>query len=112
MQDFFCQPDKEVIIDLVGKLLRIVFPGYYRDKSYKIYDINNHLSTITEDITYRLIKQLVIVLPRLPELNGKSEAEIREKAEEISIAFLDVYKRQIHGGRFLVVDVVCEMHHN
>lgn len=88
MQDFFCQPDKDAIIDLVGKLLRIVFPGYYRDKSYKVYNINNHLTMITEDIIYRLNKQLMVVLPCLPELSNKPEEEVRKRAEEISIAFL------------------------
>ena len=36
MEDFFNQPDKDVIIDIVNKMLRILFPGYYRDKSYRV----------------------------------------------------------------------------
>ena len=27
MEDFFNQPDKDVIIDIVNKMLRILFPG-------------------------------------------------------------------------------------
>ena len=38
MEDFFNQPDKDVIIDIVNKMLRILFPGYYRDKSYRVYN--------------------------------------------------------------------------
>ena len=34
--DPFQQPDKEVVIDMIGKLIRIVYPGYSRDKSYRI----------------------------------------------------------------------------
>ena len=33
----FHQPDKEAIIDIVTKLMRIFFPGYYRDKVYRRY---------------------------------------------------------------------------
>ena len=38
MEDFVDQPDKEVIINIVNKMLKILFPGYYRDKSYKVYN--------------------------------------------------------------------------
>ena len=30
----FNQPDRDVIIALIGKLRRIVFPGYFRDPAY------------------------------------------------------------------------------
>lgn len=88
MKDFFRQPDKEVIIDLVNKLLRIVFPGFYRDKSYKIYNVENHLSTLIEDVMFQLNKQIRIVLPFQGGYDGKGEAEISEEAQRITIAFL------------------------
>ena len=31
--DLFRHPDKDVIIDVIEKLRRIVFPGYFRDKN-------------------------------------------------------------------------------
>ena len=37
--DLFNQPSKEEIIAIVEDLLKIVYPGYYRDRSYKIYNI-------------------------------------------------------------------------
>ena len=33
-----CDPDKEIIIDMIGKLLRIVYPGAAREKTYRIYN--------------------------------------------------------------------------
>ena len=33
----FCRPDKDVVISIIEKLRRIMFPGYFRDKSYKLY---------------------------------------------------------------------------
>jgi len=88
MKDFFRQPDKEVIIDLVNKLLRIVFPGFYRDKSYKIYNIDNHLSILIEDVMFQLNKQIKIVLPFQPGNETKTPEEISEEAQRITIEFL------------------------
>ncbi|MDY4222769.1 MAG: serine acetyltransferase, partial [Candidatus Faecousia sp.] len=32
--DPFVHPDKDTVIDIIYKLLRIAYPGYSRDKSY------------------------------------------------------------------------------
>ena len=55
MEDFYDQPNKEVIIDIIEKLLKIIYPGYYRDRAYKSYHANHHLSTLIEDVLYRHI---------------------------------------------------------
>lgn len=83
--ELFHQPDKEVIIDVVHKLIEIIFPGYYRDKSYRFYHAENHLSTLIEDVMYRLNKQIAIALKYSPE--QEDEETISEKAEAISVAF-------------------------
>ena len=36
--DLFKQPDKDIIIDMIGKLRRIIFPGYFTEKTYRIYN--------------------------------------------------------------------------
>ena len=36
--EMFSQPDQHIIEELIGKLLRLVFPGYYRDYTYRIYN--------------------------------------------------------------------------
>ena len=33
--DIFKQPDRVVVEDIVRKMMRVLFPGYYRDKEYK-----------------------------------------------------------------------------
>ena len=35
--ELFQQPDTERIVDLLEKLLKIVYPGFFRDKSYRFY---------------------------------------------------------------------------
>ena len=80
--DLFQHPDKAVIIDMIGKLMRIVYPGSARDKTYRIYNVRHNLSMLIEDVMYNLNKQIAVVLRTQME-----EAEAAEKAQEISIAF-------------------------
>lgn len=86
--DLFNQPDKESIIDMIKKLFCIVYPGYYRDKSFKIYNVNNNLSVLMEDIMYHLNKQVEIALKYDRQFDDLKEEEIKETAQEKSIAFL------------------------
>ena len=46
------QPDKDTVIDIIEKLRRIVFPGYFRDKTYRIYNARHNLSMLIEDVTF------------------------------------------------------------
>ena len=43
-------PDKDVIIDMTRKLLRLVYPGYSREKSYRIYNAKHNLSMLIDDV--------------------------------------------------------------
>ena len=81
--DLFRLPDKEVITDMIGKLMRIVYPGYSRDKSYRIYNAKHNLSMLIEDVMYNLNKQILLVL----QGNGHETPE--EKAQELCLAFFD-----------------------
>lgn len=80
--DALCQPDKDVIIDMIEKLRRIVFPGFSKEKSYRIYNARHNLSMLIEDVMYNLTKQISIVLKGRPDCENADE-----KAQEISIAF-------------------------
>ena len=60
--DPFQQPDKAVVIDMIGKLMRILYPGAAREKTYRIYNARHNLSMLIEDVMYNLNKQIAIVL--------------------------------------------------
>ena len=77
-----CDPDKEIIIDMIGKLLRIVYPSYSQEKTYRIYNARHNLSMLIEDVMYNLNKQIRLVLQ-----GTMDAAEAREKAQELSLAF-------------------------
>ena len=70
------QPDKDVIIDVIEKLRRIVFPGYFRDKTYRSYNAKHNLSMLIEDVMYNLSSQVAMVLPE------------GEDAEKLCLEFL------------------------
>jgi serine O-acetyltransferase len=83
--DIFNQPDKNEVIEIVDGLLQIVYPGYYRDKSYKIYNFDNKLSVVVEDIMYHLNKQIALALRF--ENKEMPEEDITQKSQELSIEF-------------------------
>ena len=88
--DPFQHPDKDVVIDMIGKLLRIVYPGFSRDRAYRIYNTKHNLSMLIEDVMYNLNKQIAIVL------RGTMEPDqAQEKAQELSLEFF----RAIPGVR-------------
>ena len=87
MEDIFNMPDKEKVTAIVHKLMKIILPGYYRDKAYKIYNIDSNISVIIEDVIYHLSKQIAIALKYDDKSKGKSEEELREEAERLTIAF-------------------------
>ena len=60
--DLYNQPDKKAVIEIVEKLLKILYPGYYSDKVYKIYSLRNNMSATVEDVIFHLKKQTMIVL--------------------------------------------------
>ena len=80
--DPFQHPDKGVVIDMIGKLLRIVYPGFYRDRSYRMYNAKHNLSMLIEDVMYNLNKQIAIVLRTTME-----ETQAQEQAQQLSLEF-------------------------
>ena len=76
-------PDKDVIIDMTRKLLRIVYPGYSRDQSYRIYNAKHNLSMLIEDVLYHMQEQIALVLR-----STMDKETAREQAQELSLAFL------------------------
>ena len=81
----FDHPDKESIIQIIEKLKKIIFPGYFKNDSFKIYTIRNNISMLLEDVIYNLIKQISIVLGD----SSEERQEIQEKAENIVFDFLE-----------------------
>lgn len=78
--DICNQPDKRAIVDVVEKLLKILYPGYYSDKVYRIYTLKNNMSATIEDVIFNLNKQISIVM----KYQGKDDSD----SENITLEFM------------------------
>ena len=86
--DIHNQPDKAAVIDVVEKLLKILYPGFYSDKVYKVYSLKNNMSATIEDVIYHLKKQISIVLKYNENNECVPETELDEKAKTITLSFM------------------------
>ena len=73
-QALFSQPDKEAVCDLLSKLIKIMYPGYFKGTSFRYYNLDSQIAVLLEDIMYNLRKQVVLALPQNPKyrLSGTS----------------------------------------
>ncbi|MBR1929878.1 MAG: serine acetyltransferase [Lachnospiraceae bacterium] len=83
--DIFKRPDKNEIIEITRDLLKVVYPGYYWDKAYKIYNINTKLSMTVEDVMYHLNKQIALALAYSGQEHD--EETIQTRSQQIAVAF-------------------------
>lgn len=84
----FNQPDKEIIIDIINKLQKIIFAGYFKNKQYRFYTLKNNLTMLLEDVLYNLNKQIAIVLRYSTEYKDIDDNKLSEESQRIAIAFL------------------------
>jgi serine O-acetyltransferase len=78
--DICNQPDRKAIVDVVENLLKILYPGYYSDKVYRIYTIKNNMSAAIEDVIFHLNKQISLVL----KYQGKDDSN----SENVTLDFM------------------------
>ncbi len=81
--DFYASVDRSAIEDIVHKLRRIIYPGYYRDRAYYIYNARNNVAALIEDVMYRLHQQISTVL----KYGAAPDAAIEEEARRITLEF-------------------------
>ena len=84
----FTNPNKDDIIKILDQLRNVIFPGYYKNKSYHVYTVRNNLSMQLEDVLYNLSKQISRVLKYLPKYAGWEERELLREGEKLSLQFL------------------------
>ncbi len=81
--DVLRRPNRDAIIDIIKKLRRIVFPGYYRDGSCKGVNTRNTLAVLIEDALASLNEQIALSL----EVGGMEEKAAQEAAQGIGVEF-------------------------
>ena len=87
--NIFNKPDKSEVHELVDNLFQIVYPGYFRDRSYKIYNPEHSFAVIMEDIFYHLNKQVTLALDFCKKRGTMTEEERKEESYRICKAFFE-----------------------
>lgn len=85
--NIFNKPDKAEVTLLVENLLRIIYPGYFRDRTYKIYNPNNSFAITIEDIFYHLNKQVTLALDFCNRRDDLSKEKRAEESYKICKSF-------------------------
>ncbi len=87
--EIFDQPDTKLVQEMISKLLTVVFPGFFREKHYRFYNMDNRLTALIEDVMFNLNKQIAIALLQREDMKDSSEDERLEEAQKISLDFFD-----------------------
>ena len=87
--EIFSQPDREVIISLIGKIKRLIFPGYFRDPNYKVYSMQHSLAVLMEDVAFHLGRQITIALRLGEKVDDNRHKALIDQSNELTVAFLE-----------------------
>ena len=87
--EIFSQPDREVIISLIGKIKRLIFPGYFRDPNYKVYSMQHSLALLMEDVAFHLGRQITIALRLGEKVDDDRHKALIDQSNELTVAFLE-----------------------
>lgn len=82
-------PDRDAVIDIIRKMLRIVFPGYYREHSYRTFNAERQISVIVEDVSYNLAKQIIVALRCQKEYSDLTYDELSDMAAGRVVRFFE-----------------------
>ena len=88
-EDTFNNPDKTEVREIVVNLFKIVFPGYYRHRTFKIYNPKNSLAVTIEDVFYHLNKQVQLALDFCKLRGVMTEEERKAESYRICLEFFE-----------------------
>ncbi|MBQ2099626.1 MAG: serine acetyltransferase [Lachnospiraceae bacterium] len=87
--DLYNKPNKTEVHELIQDLFGIIYPGYFRDRSYKTYNPKHHLAVVIEDVFYHLSKQIYLALDYGKERGSLPEEERKQESYRICKTFFD-----------------------
>lgn len=86
--NLFRRPDRTVVRDMLEKIQKMIFPGFFKAQTYRYYTVENSTSTLVEDVLFNLTRQIALTLSYCEVYTDWSDRQLQEKAEELSLAFL------------------------
>ena len=87
-QDVSTEVDEDAVINILQQLLRILFPGYYRNQTATPYNMERSMSFFIEGIEFQLSRQIGAALCGLPAYAPVDEPVIHREAMRLAFAFL------------------------
>lgn len=87
--NIYNKPDKNEVRELIHEILQIIFPGYFRNRSFKIYNPRNTFAVLIEDSFYHLNKQVILALGFCKQENEQSFEEKQKESYRICKAFFE-----------------------
>ena len=83
------KPNKFEVHEILQDLFGIIYPGYYRDRSYRTYNPMNNLAVIIEDAFYHLNKQIFLALDYSKNRDAMTQEERERESYRICKKFFD-----------------------
>lgn len=88
-ENTFSQPDRDAVKDIIGKVQKIIFPGFYKAKDYRYYTVENSTATLVEDVLFNLTKQINLSMRYSKEYEDLNCDDIARKAQDAAFSFLE-----------------------
>lgn len=85
--NIYNKPDKAEVRGLVEELFRVVYPGYFRDRNYKIYNPRHSFAVTIEDIFYHLNKAVYLALDFCTKRGTLTDEEREEESYRVCKEF-------------------------
>lgn len=86
--DTYNKPDRNEVIDIVNNLFFVMYPGYFKDRTYKTYNPKNEIAVMIEDIFYHLDKQVYLALDFCKLRGSMTEDERKAESYRICTTFI------------------------
>ena len=93
--ELFRNPDRDVVIGVLEKLRRILFPGYFRDRNYRFYNLKYNLSVLIEDVMFQLTRQVSLVFQR----QGEKPDQAEQHAQQVAPLAVSVEGQELCAGK-------------
>ena len=95
--NIYNKPDKAEVRLIVEKLFRIIFPGYFRDRTNKIYNPKNNIAVTIEDAFYHLNKQVTLALDFCTKRGTMTEEDRERESYRVCKVFFESIPKIRHA---------------
>ena len=106
----FSNPDKDEVRELVEHFFRIIYPGYFRDLTYKIYNPKSSFAVTIEDVFYHLKKQIYRALDysRRDDKLTDEERSHKKQSELLGNEYIELPNSEHQAAKVYKKNELCK----